>query len=158
MKKCTKCGIDKELSQFNKDKKNKDGLRCYCKTCNSNIGKKWNENNKEWKNSCRAAYARTTEGKYIKLKASAKERSLEMQISLKQYVEIIKDNKCYYCDASLVGSAGHSLNRIDSNKGYLVENVKPCCKFCNRIMSNYSIEELSNRVYKIVARMKKLQE
>ena len=30
---CTKCGISKPLSAFNKHKKNKDGLRTHCKTC-----------------------------------------------------------------------------------------------------------------------------
>lgn len=173
MKKCNKCEIDKELSEFDKNKKHKDGLAYYCKACAAIGVKQWRENNKErakeaTKQWCEnnkervketsGAYARTTEGKYAKLKNSAKTRSLELQISFEQYVEIIKDNKCYYCDASLVGTTGGSLNRVDSNKGYLVENVKPCCKFCNQIMSNYSIEELSNRVYKIVARMKKLQE
>lgn len=142
MKKCVNCKIEKELSEFSIDKGRKDGLKSHCKTCVNKHG---------------AVYIRTTVGKYTRLKSSAKERNLEMQISFEQYAEIIKESKCYYCDASLVGSAGHSLNRIDSNKGYLVENVNPCCGFCNQIMSNYSIKELSNRVYKIIARMKKLQ-
>lgn len=173
MKKCTKCGIEKELSQFTKDKSNKDGLARRCKACVTIGGKQWYENNKErakeaskqWyennkgrRSSYEAVYYRTTEGRYVQLKGSAKRRDLEMQISFEQYAELIKDNKCYYCDASLVGSAGYSLNRVDSNKGYLVENVKPCCKFCNKIMNNFSIEELSSRLYKIVNRMKKLQE
>ena len=33
MKKCTKCGIEKELTEFHKHKKQKDGLRPRCKTC-----------------------------------------------------------------------------------------------------------------------------
>jgi len=168
MKKCITCKVEKELSQFTKDKSRKDGLINNCRTCNSNICKKWYENNKERKkesskkwheNNKEHVYNlnRTSEAKYTNLKASAKTRSLELQISFEQYAEIIKESKCYYCDASLVGTTGSSLNRIDSNKGYLVENVKPCCGTCNSIMNNYSIEELSNRVYKIVARMKKLQ-
>ena len=33
MKKCVKCGIEKELTEFHKHKKQKDGLRTRCKTC-----------------------------------------------------------------------------------------------------------------------------
>ena len=33
MKKCTKCGIDKDLTEFNKSKTFKDGLRYNCKDC-----------------------------------------------------------------------------------------------------------------------------
>ena len=168
MKKCTRCKVEKELSEFNKIKKSKDGLAYYCKACAAIRDKKWYENNKERKkesskkwheNNKEHVYNlnRTTKVRYRHLKNSAKSRDLEMQISFEQYAEIIKESKCYYCDASLVGTTGSSLNRIDNNKGYLVENVKPCCGTCNSIMNNYSIEELSNRVYKIVARMKKLQ-
>ncbi len=32
-KKCTKCCIEKSLSEFTKDKTRKDGLYCYCKDC-----------------------------------------------------------------------------------------------------------------------------
>lgn len=33
MKTCAKCKCDKDLSDFHKDLKRKDGLRCYCKIC-----------------------------------------------------------------------------------------------------------------------------
>lgn len=33
MKLCTKCKIEKELSEFNKNKNTKDGLSYYCKSC-----------------------------------------------------------------------------------------------------------------------------
>jgi hypothetical protein len=33
MKKCTKCGVEKPLSEFHKKKDNKDGLQNACKSC-----------------------------------------------------------------------------------------------------------------------------
>jgi len=80
-----------------------------------------------------------------------------MQITFEQYIEIMKENKCYYCDVSLTGSAGHSLDRIDNSKGYLVTNVKPCCRVCNTIMSDFTVEELRSRVYKLISRMERLK-
>lgn len=39
MKKCSKCGVEKDESCFGKDKHNNDGLRCACKECLSNVTK-----------------------------------------------------------------------------------------------------------------------
>jgi hypothetical protein len=39
MKCCNKCKIQKELDDFSKNKRNKDGLNHYCKSCSSNIRK-----------------------------------------------------------------------------------------------------------------------
>lgn len=33
MKKCSKCGVEKKLEMFHKDKRKKDGLRSQCKNC-----------------------------------------------------------------------------------------------------------------------------
>lgn len=33
MKRCTKCGIEKELAEFAKDKGQKSGLKCACRAC-----------------------------------------------------------------------------------------------------------------------------
>jgi len=164
MKKCTRCKVEKELSEFNKIKKSKDGLHNYCRACCNNISREWHENNKKKANERRKEWnknnkervmeqIRTPKGKYKNLKSSAKFKGIELQINFEQYTEILKENKCFYCDASLVGSAGHSLNRIDNNKGYLVSNVKPCCGICNKIMNNFTKEEIKTRVYKIIKRM-----
>ena len=40
LKKCTKCKVEKELSEFNKDKSRKSGLQCHCKQCKKEHFKK----------------------------------------------------------------------------------------------------------------------
>lgn len=47
MKKCTKCGIDKSVSEFNKDKNRVDGLFPWCRECKQKARKKHYEENKE---------------------------------------------------------------------------------------------------------------
>lgn len=47
MKRCTKCGIEKDESQFSKTKKNKDGLNYHCKQCSSAISRDFYYKNKE---------------------------------------------------------------------------------------------------------------
>lgn len=44
---CTKCGIEKELTEFNKDKKGKLGVRGDCKKCHMEQKKEHYKNNRE---------------------------------------------------------------------------------------------------------------
>ncbi len=45
MKNCSKCGLPKDLSVFNKDKKNKSGYRSECNTCRKEYGVNYYKNN-----------------------------------------------------------------------------------------------------------------
>jgi len=47
MKKCTKCGIEKELTEFHKDRRRKGGIRSNCKKCCIEQKKEYRKNNKE---------------------------------------------------------------------------------------------------------------
>ena len=47
MKKCTKCGIEKPLSEFHKKKAYKDGHRSVCKSCRKKEGARYYQENKE---------------------------------------------------------------------------------------------------------------
>lgn len=47
MKICSKCGIEKELEEFHKDKQKKDGLCSKCKNCTIDRQKEYYKENKE---------------------------------------------------------------------------------------------------------------
>jgi len=49
MKKCAKCGVEKLLQEFNKDKHRKDGHCHLCKVCHRLRSKKWNQDNPEYR-------------------------------------------------------------------------------------------------------------
>jgi hypothetical protein len=44
---CSKCGVEKDLSKFSKDKRRKDGYRYGCKECDSKSVKKYRKTNVE---------------------------------------------------------------------------------------------------------------
>ncbi len=46
-KNCRKCKEDKSVAEFSKSARNKDGLRSYCKACDSKVSKRWYSNNKQ---------------------------------------------------------------------------------------------------------------
>lgn len=45
MKTCNRCGKEKELSEFNKDRAASDGLQHSCKVCNKERSSKWRQDN-----------------------------------------------------------------------------------------------------------------
>lgn len=45
---CSKCGIEKELNCFSKDRKTKDGFAYRCKACDKEYKKQYNETHKEF--------------------------------------------------------------------------------------------------------------
>lgn len=83
---------------------------------------------------------RTPKYRYQQLKDAAKRGGYELDISAEQYFALIS-RPCHYCWKSLNGGAGHGLDRVDCSRGYVVDNVVPCCKSCNRIKSDQLTEE-----------------
>lgn len=81
---CSKCNTEKELSQFNKDKRRKDGLNSNCRTCT-----------KEYSNSVRHKYKET----YLKYYANNKEKlSNQKKERYKRDADIVKAQVKNYRD------------------------------------------------------------
>ena len=118
MKKCTKCGIEKELTNFHKKSTTKDGLRHWCKSCVSEydeirygkdptIKQKHRESSRKWylKNKDkpefkekRKKYYSTPEAKEKKRQYD-KERNADPTIRQKKIEysrKFYKENKEYY--------------------------------------------------------------
>jgi len=86
--------------------------------------------------------SRSRHGRYASSMHIAKRRSLEWNLSIEEYYDLLSSNKCHYCDDPLQ-ETGTGLDRIDNNKGYILGNVIPCCSSCNITrFDNYSYEEM----------------
>ena len=91
-------------------------------------------------------------------KRHAKDRELEWSLTEEQVVELTKQD-CYYCgvkpnniskSAIYNGSYTYNgLDRVDNNKGYTIDNVVPCCKKCNTIKGNLTLQEFKELINKI---------
>ena len=83
-----------------------------------------------------------------KYTASAKSRSLEWALTEGTCRELFNSN-CYYCTSTPSNKRKTSgnlflytgIDRVDNTKGYLPDNVVPCCKVCNRAKDTMSQEE-----------------
>lgn len=105
-KKCASCGIEKDISEFHRNAKNRDGLHSYCKTCNVLKAKEFNKTpegknnvNKAQKKQFDSGYFRYGKGAIQNMSRSASNRGIEFHLTektLKKWWEDTKD-ECYYC-------------------------------------------------------------
>lgn len=91
---------------------------------------------------------------YSDYRYGAKSRSLEFAVSIDEFKSIVTSN-CTYCGVEpnrvTYGSRGSKkehgkflstgVDRIDSSKGYTVDNVVPCCSICNIAKSDLTQSE-----------------
>lgn len=94
------------------------------------------------------------------IRQGAKIRNLEWSLTESQ-VRVLLKQDCHYCGIAprqIFGQKGYNgfyiyngIDRIDNSKGYTIDNVVSCCKFCNYSKSNRSLEDFMlwiSRVYK----------
>jgi hypothetical protein len=87
--------------------------------------------------------------RYVRFKASSKSRKLVCSISFEEFKTLII-NPCFYCGEPLPEQQwGSGLDRIDSKQGYTTDNVRSCCKICNRAKNILLESEFKQWVTKI---------
>jgi hypothetical protein len=68
-----------------------------------------------------------------------------MSLSFDDFKEL-RIKPCHYC-GNYIGDGGYGLDRKDSNLGYTLENIVPCCRECNITkMDKLSYEEMLNLI------------
>ena len=87
---CGKCHEVKAVSEFNKHKSKKDGVRTMCKDCDNKYSKQYNNQNKDKKKEQNAEWRKQNAEYYAEWYNSKTEQAL---IEIKAYVE--KDPKKY---------------------------------------------------------------
>ena len=84
---------------------------------------------------------------------NAKKKDIDFNLSFNQLITLTSSN-CYYCGAdpsNIQKSRNNSgdyiyngLDRLNNNKGYLLNNVVPCCKICNVAKNNRNLSEFKS--------------
>lgn len=77
-------------------------------------------------------------------------RNQECDIQFKDWLKIVKKN-CEYCDRTPkdLNKLTHGLDRINSNLGYLLDNVCSCCYDCNVMKSDLKIIDFYSHIRRI---------
>jgi hypothetical protein len=85
-------------------------------------------------------YVTSLKTRFNKAPAEARKRNLSWDIDFEYYCKILNKN-CHYCNKTLLDETGSSLDRINNNLGYEINNVLPCCGNCNKIRGHRLTKE-----------------
>lgn len=94
--------------------------------------------------------AQTNEAHYSQLRFKAKIHNQEFTLTLDQYKILVIPNSCYYWPTHTLPLYGAGLDRIDNTKGYISENVIPCCTNCNRLRGDRLTVQETKLAVKVV--------
>jgi len=136
-------------------RKNKEKmLKCIHKHQGLNKEKNY-ERSLEYKRShpertleCTKRYQASPKGRYADYRCGARKRDIPFNLTFEEFMTFWK-LPCSYCKDP-IETIG--LDRIDSNLGYVISNLIPCCGPHNLMKNNYSSEEfilLCNKVAKV---------
>jgi len=67
-----------------------------------------------------------------------------LEINYETFKEIVTQ-PCYYCGKQPI----NGIDRLDSSKGYGLDNCVPCCSLCNQIKSKLNPIDFICQIYKI---------
>lgn len=90
-------------------------------------------------------------------KGNAKQRNIPFMVTKEELLAIVfKD--CYYCSMpastptcnARIPLLYSGIDRIDNTKGYTLDNIVPCCKWCNIAKIDRSLEYFLGKVEAIV--------
>lgn len=91
-------------------------------------------------------------------KKGATRRNLSFSLTREQFIDIVTKD-CFYCGDSpsikavAPGNNGYfirnGIDRVDSSKGYYIENCVPCCTICNRAKSNTDMQGFIDWIYTV---------
>jgi hypothetical protein len=159
MKKCTKCLIEKAVSEFYKSKSCEDGLTYSCKSCFLSYRNSKREEARVYMSNLREVKRDEINAKkreywnkqdfrkklICQVRARAKTRGFEFNLELE---DIPYTETCPLLGCKLVPGTQHdyeythSLDRIDPTKGYIKGNVWVMSKKANSMKNNATKEEL----------------
>lgn len=139
LKICPKCNKELPLSDFHINRERADNHAFSCKWCRKAYydARKHTKFYKE--------KAQLPKSRFSVYKASAKTNSREFTLSLEEF-ETFWDCECFYCGRFFKGIG---LDRVNSSRGYNLNNIVSCCTACNRMKSDLSLEKFLENVEKI---------
>jgi len=136
-----------------------DNVVTCCQTCNTAKG---SQHPQEFMDKAVAIYMHTTFNQPIKedtvekwkstylsksipnyktYQKSANSRNLVFTLSEKEFSDIVKQS-CYLCGLATSDTNKNGIDRFNNEKGYLLDNCKPCCGHCNLLKKDMEYTEI----------------
>jgi hypothetical protein len=154
---CTKCNQSfPETTEFFRFSNYKQCFNSFCIPCAKKYHSEkslifYHEHKQEYLDAGRIkrkAERLTIKGNFNQYRYRAKSEGYPFILSFEQFSSFWQLS-CHYCGDS-IDTIG--LDRVDSSKGYEIDNVVPCCYPCNRMKMDSSVSEFISRCIKIVVK------
>jgi hypothetical protein len=155
---CIKCKEEKEISNFYKKRSSKTGFHNLCKPCDN---KRTKEREKRRSNESVLFFIkRLLSGRTSMMNSNSRKANWGKDLSADMIYEIyLKQNGlCAITKEKMTNIAGKgkvktnlSIDRIDSNRQYELDNIQLVCYIVNIMKNNFGIEDLvewANKIYK----------
>jgi len=111
LKKCPDCGEIKDLTEYYKDKRTKNGYQCYCKKCQSENFAKWRINNRKRNNELSRQWYHNNKSKAIEM---IKKYEIKNREKIKNYRD--QYSKKYSLEnCIMIDKINYNLKTCDNN-------------------------------------------
>jgi hypothetical protein len=90
---------------------------------------------------------------YLFYKQRAINKQLEFLITKEDYDNIIQ-NDCFLCGKRSDENNTNGIDRMDSKKGYVLDNINTCCGECNYMKNIWDYDEFINKLVAIYEKNK----
>ncbi len=173
---CAYCGVNESINEIYNGVDRIDSIKCYtaenstpcCEACNMikntidvesflrkcveiSMYNKLNEIKKDdyrLKFHENILFTKNTIRSYNGYKGDAKRRNIHFDLTSEQFSHIL-NNDCYLCGNSAENQSC-GIDRVDNNVGYIIENCKSCCKYCNYMKRDSVLNEFLEHIKQIV--------
>ena len=159
---CSVCGVFKLFSEFSRRKNSNTGIVSSCRECIKKIRHKpevllkakishraYFLTHKEQRNNKNRIWRKSTYlGKYLGYRANAKRKGHYWDLSREEFSSFW-GVPCNYCGGR-IETIG--LDRVNNSKGYILDNLVPCCKECNLMKRAMDVSVFLSYIQKIYER------
>lgn len=178
IKTCIKCELPKNLSDFTilTSKFSKSKYSNICKDCKKQTDAAYYQRNKikiisktqeyyannllKVSEKGKLRYHKQVKNDYLSImlsgcRSNARKRNREFSINKQLILNLLdkQNNKCYYSGDEMTLERGLyntvSVDRVDSNKGYIESNIVLCCQKINVVKNNLNDVDFINLCIKI---------
>lgn len=77
--------------------------------------------------------------KFYNYRYRSKKRCIKFELTREQFAIFVTQD-CSYCEAE-PGYKLNGIDRVDNNKGYVLDNCVSCCKVCNSWKSSMALKQ-----------------
>jgi hypothetical protein len=161
---CSKCGEEKPISEFGKDRERKDKLYVYCKLCTNTIGKESYQKNKEAKKESVKKYRKSN---LEKVKETRKRWALKNPDKIKQKakrwriknIEKARESTNNYRRNNLDKAKLREQNRVQSiNDNYVAHILRISVKEFRELPEEVQhIHRTSIKIHRVLKQQKENQ-